>query len=161
MSFTINRLVGSRALIQGTDTTGTTGSVVVDTSQWDEINQHRAYGSATEEFKTAVDEFFAPLLAASEKMNKALVTPTDDLDIIVLKDGVTGVEDEPAHVVELNHDSKLLRLVESGQDDRLVWVNEGLEILAAGGQWSRGGQAPTAAQVTASGETHDDDGNQL
>lgn len=129
MSFTTTRLIGSRVLVRGTDVTGTDGEAVLDTTQWDELNQHKAVDAATAEFDKAVEEFFAPLTKAAEAVGKKLERPTDELDYLVIHEGTDAVAGVPAHVVQLSHDSKVLRLLEQGNSERLVWVMGHLEIL--------------------------------
>jgi len=129
MTFTVTRLIGNRALVRGDDVTGNTGETVLDTTQWDEITQHKAVDAATAEFDKAVEEFFAPLTKAAEAVGKKLERPTDAIDYVVLHEGTEAVAGTPAHVVRLTHDSKVLRLIEGGNDQRLVWVMDHLEIL--------------------------------
>lgn len=129
MTFTTTRLIGSRVLVRGTDVTGTAGELVLDTTQWDELNQHKAIDAATAEFEAAVEEFFAPLTKVAEALGKKMERPTDSLDYVVVSEGVEHVAGQPAHVVQLNQDSKVLRLLEAGNDSRLVWVMGTLEIL--------------------------------
>jgi len=129
MTFTITRLIGSRALVRGTDVTGNEGETVLSTEQWDELNQHKEFDAASSDFEKAVEEFFAPLTKAAEAMGKKLERPTDELDYIVISEGTDAVAGTPAHVVQLNADSKVLRLIEAGNDQRLIWVMDHLEIL--------------------------------
>jgi hypothetical protein len=129
MTFNITRLIGSRALVRGTDVTGNAGEMVLDTTQWDELNQRKELDSATAEFDAAVAEFFEPLTKAAESLGKKFERPTDSLDYVVLSEATEGVTAAPAHVIKLTHDSKVLRLVEGGNDSRLIWVMDRLEIL--------------------------------
>ena len=130
MSFTIAQLTGHRALVRGTDTFGTVGECVVSSEEWEAVKQHMAAHDAVDTFDAKVADFFAPLIEAAEAINYDLTLPTDDLDIVVFSEGVEGVEAVPAEVISLSHDSKVLRLIESGDTDRLVWVDNMLEILA-------------------------------
>lgn len=131
MGFTVQNLMGDRAVISGTDITGTTGKVIVDTSQWDYLKARKDFSAATDDFNAAVEAFFQPLIEASETIAESFVKPKDSLEYVVLKDEVEGVEAKPAEIVELTHDSMILRLIEAGDTDRLVWVGENqLEIIA-------------------------------
>lgn len=130
MSFTIAQLTGHRALVRGTDTFGTVGECVVSSEEWEFVKQHLAMHDAVDTFDAKVADFFKPLLDAAEEINYDLALPTDDLDIIVVSEGTEGVAAAPAEVISLSHDSKVLRLIESGDTDRLVWVDNMLEILA-------------------------------
>lgn len=131
MTFTINRLVGGRAVVSGTDKFGTTNQVVVDTTQWDEINASTAFDQATEAFEAAVEDFFKPLTEAAEKINKQLNKPNDPLSYVVLHEGSEGVPAQAEQLIKLNKDSIVLRLVGAGNTDRLVWVGDNLEVLEA------------------------------
>lgn len=131
--FTITRLVGARAMIKGTDVFDVEGQIIVDTTQWDEVNANTAYDQATEAFESAVEEFFAPLTKAAEAMHQQLERPKDSVGYVVLSEAVEGVAAKPAHIVKLGHDSVVLRLVEAGDFDRLVWVNGELEVLSEPG----------------------------
>lgn len=130
MSFTTSKMLNSKVLVSGTDFNGVTGQTVIDSTQWDEVNSHRAYHTAEAEFEQAVENFFAPLTAAAEAMGKKLERPTkDSIDYVVLHDEVEGVKAEPAQIVKLDKSSIILRVIESGDTARLVWVNGELEIL--------------------------------
>jgi hypothetical protein len=133
-TFTITRLVGDRAIVKGTDVFGVEGSVTVFTTQWDEVNANTAYDQATEAFEAAVEEFFAPLTKAAEAMHQSVSRPTDSIGYVVLREGQAAVPAQSEHIVKLNRDSVILRLVEQGDFDRLVWVGDELEVLADGGQ---------------------------
>ncbi|HQZ84089.1 MAG TPA: hypothetical protein PLB21_00485 [Actinomycetota bacterium] len=117
----------------GTDITGKSGQTIVSTVQWDELTGRDNFSKATADFDAAVEKFFAPLEKAAKKAKKALERPSQDpAEYIVLKEAVKGRESQPAEVVALNRDSIILRLIEEGQTDRLVWVDEStLGVLAA------------------------------
>ena len=76
-------------------------------------------------------EFFAPLVEAAEKAQKTVEVPTDAIAYVTLEEATEGTPATPGQVVKLNHDSIVLRILESGDTDRLVWVDGGLEVLAA------------------------------
>lgn len=134
-NFTITRLVDDRAIITGTDVFGVSGRTTVFTGQWDEINGDSAYDQATEAFDSAVEEFFAPLTEAAEKFNKSLEqAEPDSIGYVVQREAVEGRAAQPAQIVKLSHDSIVLRLIEQGDSDRLVWVGDDqLEVLAEAG----------------------------
>jgi hypothetical protein len=128
MTFTITRLVGNRAMVRGTDVHGSAGETVVDTTQWDDINGHGEYDQAQSAFDAAVQEFFAPLTEAAEKLAKAVNTPQDSLGYVVLQEGTDPVQGEERVLVKLTPDSMILRAIETGETDRLVWVGDNLEV---------------------------------
>ncbi len=133
MSFVVQHMLGAQALVSGADRLGNEGKTIVSTVQWDELKERKNFSSATEDFDTAVEEFFAPLKEASEKIEKALAPKEkDSLEFVVLKKGVEAVEGERDQIVELTKDSIILRLIEEGNTDRLIWVDEStLGVLAA------------------------------
>ena len=131
--FTVQTMLGGTALVSGTDITGKSGQTIVSTVQWDELTGRDNFSKATADYDAAVEKFFAPLDKAAKKAKKALERPSQDpSEYIVLKEAVKGRESQPAEVVALNRDSIILRLIEEGQTDRLVWVDEStLGVLAA------------------------------
>lgn len=145
MSFTIDRLMGERVLVKGTDVAGTTGQTILDSTQWTEVNQSKAFDQATSAFEAAVDSFFAPLLEAAEATNKTLAPkPADPASYVVLTEPTVGVAAQPGNLIKLTHDSIVLRLIEQGDTNRLRWVGDDLEILEA--------TPPTPATATPAAE---------
>jgi uncharacterized protein (DUF924 family) len=130
MSFNTKQLVNNRVLVEGTDVSGTEGQTVIDGTQWAEVQSRKDFNHATEAFDKAVEEFFAPLAEAAEQANKALERPEDSLGYIVLEEQVEGTPANAGQLVKLTKDSQILRLIEEGNSDRLVWVEGDLEILA-------------------------------
>jgi hypothetical protein len=131
MTFTVTRLANSRALVKGTDYTGTDGEQVLNTHQLDELDRVAKINAAQSEFDTAVEDFFAPLMAAAEKAEKA-GAQTEDTDFTyVVSEGSEGVQAEERKIVKLWHDSVVLRLIATGKQNRLVWVAGELEIIEA------------------------------
>ena len=131
--FTVQTMLGGTALVFGTDITGKSGETIVSTVQWDELTGRDNFSKATADFDAAVEKFFAPLEKAAKKAKKALECPAQDpAEYIVLKEAVKGRVAEPAQVVALSKDSIILRLIEEGNTDRLVWIDEStLGVLAA------------------------------
>jgi hypothetical protein len=148
-NFTTTALVNERVLVQGTDFLGVEGKTVLDSSQWTQVNQHKQFDQATDEFDAAVAAFFQPITDAAEKVKTATTRDEDPSSFVVLSEEVEGVQAKPAHRVSLTKDSIILRLLEENpQTDRLAWVGDDLEILAAAQAPSATAQ-PSAAQVGA------------
>jgi len=124
MTFTTSRMLNSKVLVKGTDLAGTTGSTVVDSSQWDEIKDRQEFSQATDVFEKAVNDFYAPLVAAAENVKALQNKPTDPIGFVVFEEATEGKAAKPGDLVKLNSDSIILRLVESGDTDRLVWLDE-------------------------------------
>ena len=128
--FTTVQLTGERVLVKGEDRFGTTGETVLDGSTWAEVKRHQAFHSAQDSFEAAVEEFFAPLQEAGDKLNAALSTPKVDPDTyVVLVEGEEGTPGRQQEVIKLDQDSVVLRLIERGDFDRLVWVMDRLEVM--------------------------------
>jgi len=130
MTFTVTRLTDQRALVNGEDVNGVVGQQVVDTSQWDEIIAHNNQHVAQAQFDEAVEKFFEPLTKAAAAQERAGIVPEDKFGLVVLHEEQEGVAPLPAVVIELTYDSMILRAVDEGETDRLIWVNDRLEVLA-------------------------------
>lgn len=123
MTFTVQNMLGDQALVSGTDLRGNEGQAIVSTLQWDELRARKDFSAATEDFDAAVEEFFKPLTEAAEKLSSTAKGKTpDSASYVVLSEGVEGVQSKPAQLVQLSKDSIVLRLIEEGNTDRLVWV---------------------------------------
>lgn len=148
--FKRTNLVGERVLVSGTDVNGFLGSVVLDARQWNELNGHGEFDKAAAAFDQAVDEFFAPITKAAEAVEAAASKPGDDpVTYLVVNEGVAPTKGEERIVALLNHDSQVLRVLDEGQEDRLVWVNDSLEIQAAAAGFPAGSTpTPSAASST-------------
>jgi hypothetical protein len=131
MTFNTKKLTGSRVVVEGTDLAGNSGTTVVSSAQWDEINQRGEFSQAQQAFDDAVEEFFAPLTEAAEKLANSVSRPTDSISYVVQQEEIVGQAAQPQVLVRLSHDSIVLRLIESGNTDRLVWVGDKLEVLEA------------------------------
>ena len=130
-NFNVTRLSGQRALVQ--DISGT-HQAILDTAQWDEIKHRLAHDDAEKDFGAAVEEFFKPLVEAcdlAEEKLAATLPKTDPAFTVEIAPAVDSVEGTPAVTFVLNHDSAVLRILESGDHSRLIWVGNTIEILAA------------------------------
>ena len=135
MTFTIRRLAGHRALVTGTDVLGQTGTAVLDTDEWDRFKAQREHSEAHDEFDKTVEAFYAPIIEAADKLtaqHDATHAP-DPLFSEVVVEAVEGVEPVQEVRMHLSKDSAILKLIEQGgAHNRLVWVNDSLEILETG-----------------------------
>ena len=131
-TFTTTKLAGQRVLVRGTTEAQ---CEILDSSEWDEIKLHVAHHDAADAFDASVKEFFAPLLeaadAASKNLAKLAAEANDPAFTIVVAEGTEGVEAQPAETITLSRDSAILRMIESGDTSRLVWVGNRIEIIAA------------------------------
>lgn len=144
--FTTTKLVNQRVLVKGTDKFGTEGQTVLDASQWNELSVDKRFDAATKEFDAAVESFFAPLTEAADKVKAAHHQEPDPVGFVVLSEAVEGVAPQPARVRMLTPDSIVLRLLESGDGDRLAWINDNLEVLEVDDQAGTAG-TPESGEV--------------
>lgn len=129
--FNTTILAGRRVLVTGSKKNQQT---ILDSAEWDSIKAHQAYHLAGEAYDEAVTAFFAPIVEAAEKANAALaesLPKRDDAFVIVLAEGTEGVEEVEPEVIQLGRDAAILRMIEEGNTDRLVWVGDTIEITAA------------------------------
>ena len=131
-TFNTTKLAGQRVLVRGTTDEQ---YEILDSSEWDEIKLHLAHHEASDAFDYSVKEFFAPLLeaadAAAEHLALLAAEANDPAFTIVVSEGTEGVEAEPAEAITLSRESAILRMIESGDTSRLVWVGSSIEIVAA------------------------------
>ena len=129
--FNTTILAGQRVFVTGSKKNQQT---ILDSTEWDSIKAHQAFHLAGDAFDEAVTAFFAPIVEAAEKANAALaesLPKRDDAFVIVLSEGTEGVEEVEPEVIQLGRDAAILRMIEEGNTDRLVWVGDTIEITAA------------------------------
>lgn len=129
--FNTTILAGQRVLVTGSKKNQQT---ILDSTEWDSIKAHQAFHLAGDAFDEAVTAFFAPIVEAAEKANAARaesLPKRDDAFVIVLSEGTEGVEEVEPEVIQLGRDAAILRMIEEGNTDRLVWVGDTIEITAA------------------------------
>lgn len=132
MGFSTTNLTGNRVLVTGTDVRGTSGEVVVDSTQWLSIKRKGTYEEALASVDAAIAALVAPIQEAVDAANAKLKLPEmDPLLYVVEQDEVEHQQGRPMVTTKLNHDSVILRAIETGQADRLIWVGGTLELTAA------------------------------
>ena len=146
--FNVTELAGHRALVTG----DANQQCILDTTERDELRFLIENREVDEMFEENIEDFFAPLTRAAELhdlRHKTLAQQFNQADdpafSLVLKEAVEGVEAVEEERVVLSHDSVVLRLIDSGRTDRLVWVgNDRIEIVAHN---PRGTQRPDVKRV--------------
>ena len=129
--FNTTILAGQRVLVTGSKKNQQT---ILDSTEWDCIKVHQAFHLAGDAYDEAVTAFFAPIIEAAEKADAALaesLPKRDDAFVIVLSEGTEGVEAVEPEVIQLGRDAAILRMIESGDTSRLIWVGDTIEITAA------------------------------
>ena len=146
--FKTTRLANHRVLVKGTDQFWTTNQTVLDSAQWDGIKAELTKSTVEDQFNAAVEEFYAPLLEKIDALvADAQKSVVDDAYVLTVGETVDAVEAVAPTVYRLNQDSAILRLLEEGRTDRLVWVNDELEIIA------EQDETPADAEVSAAAGT--------
>ena len=126
--FNVTRLAGARALVQGTDEGEST---ILSTIEYDELKGNTALKEAEADFDAKVKEFYAPVVEASEafeQAKKAALTVNDPAFRVVVQEAIEATAGQHERVHILGRDSAILRLIESGDTSRLLWVNGAIEI---------------------------------
>ena len=129
MTFNLTMLAGDRALVTGSKKAQ---RCVLDASQWIQIKQHQARIEAEEVFDATVEEFYKPLTEAAGEYESRLgqIMKADPAFEDVLQPGAEGTEKTSREVYYLNNASAILRMIESGNTDRLIWVNDQILVTA-------------------------------
>lgn len=128
-TFTKTDLAGDRYLVRGTDDSGVQHSTILHSSTYGRLKYEQSVLAAGEVYDQAIKDFFAPLdeaLAAA----KATLPDRDPAFFIVEQEAVEGTPEQGAIVVELDHATAVLRLIDSGDTSRLIWVGDSIEVLA-------------------------------
>ena len=128
--FNVTRLAGTRALVQGTDEGEST---ILFTIEYDELKGNTALKEAEADFGAKVKEFFAPVVEASEafeQAKKAALTVNDPAFRVVVQEAIEATAGQRERVHILGRDTAILRLIDSGDTSRLLWVNGTIEITA-------------------------------
>jgi hypothetical protein len=132
MTFTIVKLAGDRALVKGRDVAGTYSQQILDAAEWNDFSAHNKHNDAHEAFDAAVEAFFAPLNEAVDALKETAKPKQDPLFFVTVQEKSEAVAGTDEVLVRLSHDSAVLRLIEQDPDtERLLWVNDTLEILEA------------------------------
>lgn len=125
-TFNTKALANDRLLVTGNPGQQT----ILYVEQWNSIKRVQGVDALYADFDAKIEEFFAPLVAAQEELDKAMIPVVDPAFTIVLNEGTECQPGEPAVVLELEPDSAVARLIETGQLERLIWVgNDRIEIL--------------------------------
>ena len=132
--FNVTELAGHRALVTGEGAQ----QCILDTTERDELFAKIDHMGIDVAFDAEVERFFAPLVDAVQEYDERHRKVADRFNLlndpafsVVLKPAVEAVAGEPEQRVVLSHDSVVLRLIDEGQTDRLVWVgNDRIEIIA-------------------------------
>ena len=129
--FTTTALADEFFLVEGTDVRGKHGECVVPGGEWLAIKRALGTDTAKEQLNAAIEEFFKPLVEAADAFAAAKAPVVDALSVVVLNEGTAGEPAREREVVHLSRYAQILRAIEEGTTDRLLWVSGELMITAA------------------------------
>lgn len=127
MSFTITYLAGDRALVQED-----THQIVLDAREYLAMKLRQEKTGLIAQYDQSVADFFKPLTDMADKI-KSVEEQENRIDPdfhFVLAEGTEGEEPVRREVYRLEKDTVILRLIEEGRTERLIWIGDQLEILA-------------------------------
>ena len=129
MTFDLTMLAGGQALVTGSKPKQ---HCVLDASLWIQIKQHQARIEAEEVFDATVEEFYKPLTEAAGEYESRLgqIMKADPAFEYVIQPGAEGTEKTSREVYYLDDASAILRMIESGDTSRLIWVGDQILITA-------------------------------
>ena len=125
-TFNTKALANDRLLVTGNPGQQT----ILYVEQWNTIKKEFRKESLVADFDSKIEEFFAPLVAAQEQLDKAMTPVIDPAFTIVLNEGKEEQPGEDTILIDLSTHSAIARLIERGELDRLIWVGDNtIEIL--------------------------------
>lgn len=130
MSFTTINLANDQVLVEGTDIRGNSGSVVLDGTEWNAVQERDRINGAFKKFDESVEAFFAPLVEAAKQVSEAHKVTIDPLLYIVEQEEVQPQEGKSERLIRLGADTVVLRAIALDKTDRLIWVNGTLVVTA-------------------------------
>ena len=134
INFNTRALANDRFLVTGGDDAGLPCSTVLDGSELMAVRRESDMLLAGQEYDRVVEDFFAPLISAADIVtDMSAPKPMDPAYLYVVEESQEPVEGRKSHVHVLSHDSAVLRLLQTHQSHRLVWVKtpaeDRIEIL--------------------------------
>ena len=126
MTISRTNLSGNRVLLSEGDK-----QYVADATEYNDLVAKRDILHARNEFDDSVDEFFAPISEALDKLNEAgkPKLPRDPYTYRVVQEEIEGVAGQSRIIHAYAKDTTILMLVDDHKEDRLVWVGDSLEVL--------------------------------
>ena len=122
--FTTTYLTNHRVLIEGPKGQ----HYIADGSQLVDIDAYMKAKDAEKEFYSEAEVFFAPMLAAADKVEAALKARKDvggpRVEKVIFTKGQPAVPAVKEDSVKLTYDSQILIRLRRGKDDQLRWVGK-------------------------------------
>ena len=129
--FTTTNLTNHRVLIEGPKGQ----HYIADGTQLVDIDAYIVAKEAEEEYNSETEEFFAPLLDATDKLEAALKARKDVgepyVEKVIFTEGrpaIPAVEEDSA---VLTHDSQIIVRLRRGDDSQLRWVGKDQIVIVA------------------------------
>ena len=132
--FTLKYLTDNRVYVYGTNDAGMQHETILDGTVLREIHKHYLEHKAGDAYDRTVEQFFAPLTDAAGMLQMVQQPLKEDPAFVyVVEEGVEPIKGVEPEAYKLDHDGAVLRLLEAGNVDRLIWVTLGntssIEIL--------------------------------
>lgn len=128
MTFTTTPLIGGGTLVEGTDSAGKDGSVILRSELWDQVVAYRAKARAQVGFDAALKEFFKPLTDATDAFRAS--AEDDEDSVVVLDEGTAHVQGEEPKRIHLDPDGIVLKLLSEHRHASLRWIANGTALVA-------------------------------
>ena len=129
--FNTTKLNNHRVLIEGPKGQ----HYIADGSQLVDIDAYITAKEAEEQYNYETEEFFAPLLDASDKLEAALKARSDARDAytekVIFTEGRPAIPAVEEDSVVLTHDSQVLLRLRRGDDSQLRWVGKDQILIVA------------------------------
>lgn len=123
MGFSIQFGIGHVAMVSGTDVDGKTGTMVLDTTQWDFVQDRLQDKQDLADFNQAVLDWAAPVMEAVEAIEERRAT-VGPVDKIVIEEGVEPVKARPEFAIEPDINTTIITLVVEDRTDLLRWMTD-------------------------------------
>ncbi len=150
--FTITPLAGSGVLVEGEDVRGYMDQEVLNPTVWEGLKLREKHADAVAKVDAAIEALVAPIMEAAAEANAVLSAASlDPLLYVVEQEQVENVPGQPQILRKLDRDSIVLRAIEEGAEDRLLWINGHLQLTAQP-------VTPAVPEVTEPGESPSVDG---
>ena len=132
--FSLKYLTDNRVYVHGTNDAGMQHETILDGTVLREIHKHYLENKAGKAYDRTVEQFFAPLTDAAGMLQMVQQPLKEDPAFVyVVEEGVEPIKGVEPEAYKLDHDGAVLRLLEAGDIDRLIWVSLGntssIEIL--------------------------------
>ena len=132
-TFNVTELADDRFLIEGTNRKGEHCQTILYSSLYNQIKDEEQTKAAAADMDASIQDFFAPLVAAGERLAQSKERQWDPDFTYVVEAPTKGTESKPGRMIPLDYSTVALRMIEEGDYSRLLWVTIGdrdeIEVL--------------------------------